>query len=1077
MFLPFGGRGQSHQDATDAKRIFDEAVALKNRGINYDLAVRKLRAVVTLDPDLERAADSVIIRITELEHEQQERAVMDKQLSDVRQLETLANSVGDRYPDRKILILLEALRRNKNEVSNEGALEQEVLRGLHSYYYSYRYQHAKLSDFEMSADENWLALCGEDSTVELYNRQGTNGNTYYLLPQTGKVRWMKFSADTQWLAVVTDPEPGPPFNARPRAAGHFILYNLQAPAQPDTQFSITGASVRSLTFSPEGHCALLLQDGTLKMYRQEAQKWRPIPFRKGSLNKIQSFTFREDGLAVAGDNQGRVAFWYPDSLMTPIEMTASFPDTVRSISFSPDSRWMVATFSRRTNDSSLGKFSMQAYLWLMADNRNVQYALNYPYGSSTSSPEVTFSLDSRWLTIVDHSNALRLWQLTNDPDTSRVGIYDIGFINEAVTVAKFSHDNQMLAFGTAGIGTPSGLVRICDLNNPTNSAATFNGHLEQITDLAFSPDDKKLYSASSDWTVRVWNPRNPETVPIVLKGQEGTVNKLYAGDGILLTGSIYRNLPNNESSESVRWYLLLPDHEPRPLENIGFVPEFSAFTRLSENDRWLGLTGNLSRYLLSLDSSNGYHLTKTQGWPIHQADAILSPHGKWMITEDPASLKLELVDSGITIDFPLAFNRRLAPMDYCFNESENALAFAITWHEIWLLQPVDNSHLGITDTIRLQEFRHSGVAHGGPGLHFNNAGNRLLITDSVALLYEISRDGRAGVSIPLATEGENIAAASIAGNRFFLASLRGAIFTGKLDGIGQPVLKRIDINQKLTNISLITSPDNRWLVISGGGNCYLWKTDGSLAKPIAVEVRGEVEDRSVVNSVKQVEFSRDSKWLSVILRARVVSGITLGDYYSVNLIDVSGSTLKKYLIKPDKSRYGYGTISPDGKWFAALKILPTNVQASGTDVALYRLDGSKLNQKPELLNVQDHTTVQIAFSRDSKFIYTCAMDRSIVKWNLQTRRPVFIQDPDHLLIGPATSEAYPLASNNTLITVNKYYARDTSERQHTLINYYNFDIDYIKKLARNIVGRNLSPEEWRKYFPDAPYRKVFEDLP
>jgi WD40 repeat protein len=31
--------------------------------------------------------------------------------------------------------------------------------------------------------------------------------------------------------------------------------------------------------------------------------------------------------------------------------------------------------------------------------------------------------------------------------------------------------------------------------------------------------------------------------------------------------------------------------------------------------------------------------------------------------------------------------------------------------------------------------------------------------------------------------------------------------------------------------------------------------------------------------------------------------------------------------------------------------------------------------------------------------------------------------------------------------------------------------------ARRIVGRNLSLEEWRQYFPEEPYRKTFSELP
>jgi len=73
--------------------------------------------------------------------------------------------------------------------------------------------------------------------------------------------------------------------------------------------------------------------------------------------------------------------------------------------------------------------------------------------------------------------------------------------------------------------------------------------------------------------------------------------------------------------------------------------------------------------------------------------------------------------------------------------------------------------------------------------------------------------------------------------------------------------------------------------------------------------------------------------------------------------------------------------------------------------------------------------------------------------------------------------AYPLSSQNSLITVNAYFAKDTSDRQKTLIDFFNLNISYIKTMIRNTVGRNLTKDEWIKYFPGTPYQKAFDDLP
>jgi hypothetical protein len=76
-----------------------------------------------------------------------------------------------------------------------------------------------------------------------------------------------------------------------------------------------------------------------------------------------------------------------------------------------------------------------------------------------------------------------------------------------------------------------------------------------------------------------------------------------------------------------------------------------------------------------------------------------------------------------------------------------------------------------------------------------------------------------------------------------------------------------------------------------------------------------------------------------------------------------------------------------------------------------------------------------------------------------------------------TTEVYTLQDRHALLTVNRYDGRDLSERQHLLVGYFNFDIRYIKAKAREVVGRNLTPEEWGKYFAGTRYQRAFEDLP
>ncbi len=108
----------------------------------------------------------------------------------------------------------------------------------------------------------------------------------------------------------------------------------------------------------------------------------------------------------------------------------------------------------------------------------------------------------------------------------------------------------------------------------------------------------------------------------------------------------------------------------------------------------------------------------------------------------------------------------------------------------------------------------------------------------------------------------------------------------------------------------------------------------------------------------------------------------------------------------------------------------------------------------------------IAASNDGKWLATGSEDRTVRVWNLAASNPsqssIVLRGHE----GPVVMvSAGP--DNRSLLT----WGKDRTARRWTL------DQDVLLGEAHEIVGRNLSSQEWNQYFPGQAYRKTFDDFP
>jgi WD40 repeat protein len=102
------------------------------------------------------------------------------------------------------------------------------------------------------------------------------------------------------------------------------------------------------------------------------------------------------------------------------------------------------------------------------------------------------------------SGTINVYELL--PEGEMRTIVDLAFTGSGVTAMAWSPDSTMLAIGHGGTDSTLHNSRIQVLDPRTGKELfAFEGHLDYVTALIFSPDGTRLASAAEDGTVVVWN--------------------------------------------------------------------------------------------------------------------------------------------------------------------------------------------------------------------------------------------------------------------------------------------------------------------------------------------------------------------------------------------------------------------------------------------------------------------------------------------------------------------------------------------------------------------------------------------
>ncbi len=314
-----------------------------------------------------------------------------------------------------------------------------------------------------------------------------------------------------------------------------------------------------------------------------------------------------------------------ESLRDILSTTGGIPlhaggETMTSIAYSSDGHWLAA-----------GSTNTHVYVWDMQQHPPISYTLE---DHAAIVQAVTFTPDDRTLITAANDQTVRLWDMADleaEPHTLHAA-------GEQVTALARSPDGVWLATSTISETGEFDLqtqtwettqqTYLWNLRQATRPPTVLTGHTQPVTQMAFSPDSRRLVTASADATLRLWDVTRLRAEPRILSRHGAILNTVgFSPDGRWLATA------GSDMTVSVWDMTSLEDEngEDEPLHLRGHEFDIQALA-FSPDGRWLAsVSADQTVRLWNMRNLRATGLVLREHQNVVTTLAF-SPDGRWLAT-------------------------------------------------------------------------------------------------------------------------------------------------------------------------------------------------------------------------------------------------------------------------------------------------------------------------------------------------------------------------------------------------------------------------------------------------------------